>query len=192
MRKDYKQILNHIAKFIELTKDEQEYFCSILRYKKIRRKQFLVEAGEPCNYENYVISGCLKAYYLDNNGFEHISHFAMEDWWISDAYAFLTGEPATLSIDAIEDSELFRIEKSEMEKLYIQIPKFERMFRILFQNSFVVKQRRVLLHLSQSAKERYLSFIEKYPTLEQRVPQNQIASYIGVTPEFLSKMKKEL
>ncbi|MBS1515271.1 MAG: Crp/Fnr family transcriptional regulator [Bacteroidetes bacterium] len=192
MKKDYKQILNHIAKFIELTKDEQEYFCSILKHKKVRRKQFLVEAGEPCNYENYVISGCLKAYYLDNNGFEHISHFAMEDWWISDAYAFLTGEPATLSIDAIEDSELFRIEKTEMEKLYFQIPKFERMFRILFQNSFVVKQRRVLLHLSQSAKERYLSFIEKYPSLEQRVPQNQIASYIGVTPEFLSKMKKEL
>lgn len=192
MKKEYKQILSHVAKFIQLTNEEEEYFCSLLKYKKLRRKQFLAEQGEPCLYDNYVISGCLRSYYTDNTGTEHISQFAIEDWWISDPYAFVTGNPAILNVDAFEESELFQIDKTSLEKLYEKIPKFEKLFRILFQKSFISLQQRIVSNLSKTAKERYLYFIDKYPSLEQRVPQNQIASYIGVTPEFLSKMKKEL
>lgn len=192
MNKNFKQILNHISKYIQLTKEEEEYFCSLLKYKKLKRKQFLVEQGEPCLYDNYVLCGCLRSYYTNNAGTEHISQFAIEDWWISDPYAFVTGEPAILNVDALEESELLQIDKSSLESLYEKIPKFEKLFRILFQKSFISLQQRVVSNLSKTAKDRYLDFINKYPTLEQRVPQNQIASYIGVTPEFLSKMKKEL
>ncbi|MBN8569992.1 MAG: Crp/Fnr family transcriptional regulator [Ignavibacteria bacterium] len=192
MNKGYKKILVHTAKYIHLTKEEEEYFCSLLKYKKLKRKQFLVEQGESCLYDNYVISGCLRSYYTDKEGVEHISQFAIEDWWISDPYAFLTGNPAILNVDAIEESELLQIDKANLENLYEKIPKFEKLFRILFQKSFIALQQRVVSNLSKTAKERYLYFIEKYSALEQRIPQNQIASYIGVTPEFLSKMKKEL
>lgn len=192
MSKYFKQILNHVTKYIQLTNEEKQYFCSLLKYKKLKRKQFLVQEGEACHYENYVLSGCLRSYYTDVSGTEHITQFAVEDWWISDPYAFATGNPAILNVDALEESELFQIEKALLENLYEEIPKFEKLFRILFQKSFISLQQRIVSNLSKTAKERYLNFIQKHPTFEQRIPQNQIASFIGVTPEFLSKMKKEL
>jgi CRP-like cAMP-binding protein len=117
--------------------------------------------------------------------------FGMEDWWISDMYSFITATPATLHIDALEDSEVLSIEKNDLENVYLRIPLFERFYRLLLQNSIVANQRRVLSTISQTAEEQYLAFIRKYPSLDRRVPQSQIASYLGITPETISRIRKQ-
>lgn len=183
-------ILSNIAKHIKLEKKEIEYFTSLLLHKKIRKRQYLLQAGDVCKYEHFVIKGCLRAYYVDENGFDYIVQFAIEDWWTGDMASFLTQSPATLNIDALEDSEVLMIEKKDIDQLFVKVPKFERFFRILMQNAFVAQQQRILLNLSKTADERYLLFRQKYPLLEKRLPQHQIAAYLGITPEFLSKIRK--
>lgn len=186
----YDSILKYLSRYIQLSAPETEQFKTFLRHRKVRKRQYLLQAGEPCTHENFVINGCLRAYTIDGDGSEHIAQFAIENWWISDLYAFLSGTPATLYIDAIEDSEVFSIEKSDLERLYLAIPPFDRLFRILLQNAFVAHQRRILSKNSQTAEEQYLDFITRYPTMEQRIPQHQIASYLGLTPETISRIRK--
>jgi CRP-like cAMP-binding protein len=183
-------ILNNLSKHITLDDEEKKHFTSLLKHRKIRKKQYLLQAGEVSHYENFVIKGLLRAYTLDNKAQEHIAMFAMEGWWISDLYSFLTDTPATQYIDALEDSEVFSIEKHDLEKLYLQIPKLDRFFRKLLQNAFVANQQRILASISQTAEEQYLAFIKKYPTLEQRIPQHQIASFLGITPETISRIRR--
>jgi len=192
LKPGYQLILDNVAKHIQLEKKEIEYFIAILQHKKIRKRQYLLQAGDICRYEHFVIKGCLRAYYVDENGFDYIVQFAVEDWWTGDMASFLTGTPATLNIDALEDSEVLMIEKKDIDELFVKVPKFERFFRILMQNAFVAQQQRILLNLSKTADERYLLFRQKYPLLEKRLPQHQIASYLGITPEFLSKIRKNL
>lgn len=187
----YELILKNISRHINLTKEEEDYFKSILKHRVLRKRQYLLQAGDVCRYENYIIKGCLRAYTVDNKGEEHIAMFGMEDWWISDLYSFLTETPATQHIDALEDSEVFSIEKKDLENLYKEVPKFDRLMRILLQNAFVTNQNRILASISQTAEEQYLAFIQKYPSLEQRVPQHQIASYLGITPETISRIRKQ-
>jgi CRP-like cAMP-binding protein len=187
----YEPILSNVARHIQLTEQEKKFFTSLLKYRKLRRKQYLIQAGEIVQHEYFVTKGLLRAYTIDNKGQEHIAMFAMEDWWISDLYSFLTNTPATQHIDALEDSEIFSIEKTDLEKLYIEIPKFERFFRILLQNAFVSTQRRVLSSISQTAEEQYYAFIKKYPQLGERIPQHQIASFLGITPETISRIRRQ-
>lgn len=188
----YDQILAHVSRFIQLTDEEREYFISILKHRRLRKKEYIVQAGEPCKYEIYVLKGCLRAYFVDPSGHEHIAQFAVEDWWISDMASLITGEPATLYIDALEDSEVVLIEASQYRELFDNIPRFERMFRQLLQNAYVAQQRRIVDNLCKPAKERYIHFITKYRNIEQRVPQHQVASYLGITPEFLSLLRKQI
>lgn len=185
-------LLKNIAAFIELTDKEKEYFLSLLVPKKLRRRQYHVQAGELCRYEAYVLKGILRQYYIDDSGAEHTISFAMEDWWISDMYGFITGNPSLTNIEAIEECELILIEKNNFEKLLLNIPKFERFFRIKLQRAFVAHQRRIIENMSMPALQRYLHFVEQYPSLEQRVPQKLIASYLGITPESLSRVRKQL
>jgi CRP-like cAMP-binding protein len=187
----YDLILSHVGRHIDLTTEEQHFFTSLLRHRKLRKKQYLLQAGDVSHFENFVISGLLRAYTADNKGQEHIAMFAMEEWWISDLYSFLTGTPATQHIDALEDSEVLSIEKTDLEKLYTQVPKFERFFRVLLQNAFISNQQRVLASISQTAEEQYVAFIKKYPALEQRIPQHQIASFLGITPETISRIRRQ-
>jgi CRP-like cAMP-binding protein len=187
----YDPILSNISRHIHLREDEQKFFISLLKHRKLRKKQYLLQAGDIARYENFLIKGLLRAYTVDNKGQEHIAMFAMEDWWISDLYSFLTNTPATQHIDALEDSEVLSIEKSDLEKLYQEIPKFDKFFRILLQNAFVAGQQRILASISQSAEEQYLAFIKKYPSLEQRIPQHQIASFLGITPETISRIRSK-
>jgi CRP-like cAMP-binding protein len=187
----YDAFLKYLTRFIQLTSEEVERLKPFLRHRNLRKRQYLLQAGDPCLNENFVIKGCLRAYEIDSSGVEHIAQFAIENWWISDLYSFLTHEPATLNIDALEDSEIVSIEKNDLERLYLEIPKLDRLFRILFQNAFVAHQRRILTKNSQTAEEQYLDFIGKYPNLEQRVPQHQIASYLGLTPETISRIRKQ-
>jgi len=184
-------ILQHISRHITLSEPDIQRFKSVLRYRKLRKRQYLLQAGDVSLYENFVLKGCLRAYTVDPDGTEHIVMFAVEGWWVSDLYSFLTGTPATQNIDALEDTEVFSIEKNDLEKLYQQVPEFNRMFRILLQNAFVAQQQRIIGSISQTAEEQYTSFITKYPTLEQRIPQNQVASYLGLTPETLSRIRKQ-
>jgi CRP-like cAMP-binding protein len=187
----YDLILSNIARHIQLTDADKKIIASLLKHRKIRKKQYLLQAGEVSHYENFVTKGLLRAYTVDDKGQEHIAMFAMEEWWISDLYSFLTNTPATQFIDAMEDSEVLSIEKPDLEKLYTEIPKFERFFRILLQNAFVANQQRVLASISQTAEEQYHAFIKKYPTLEQRIPQHQIASFLGITPETISRIRRQ-
>ena len=141
-----------------------------------------MQADDVCRYEYFVLSGCLRSYYTDNKGFEHTVQFAMEDWWIGDMRSFITQTPAWLNIDALEDTEVLMLGKDALEKLYIEIPAFERYFRLRIQNAFVAEQQRTGFALSKTAEERYLAFVNKYPLLEQRIPQLHVASFLGHYP----------
>ena len=188
----YELILKNIGKHVNLTDEEKEIFCSSLREKKIKRHHFLSEAGEVSHYQNFVNKGCLRSFYIDENGFEHNLQFAVEDWWIGDMSSFLTQKEALLYVEALEESEVLQIDNVIMEELYHKIPKLERFFRILLQNAFISFEQRIISTISKPAEERYLEFINKYPYFEQRLPQIHIASYLGITPEFLSKIKKKI
>jgi CRP-like cAMP-binding protein len=188
----FELIRKNIGRNIHLTEEEFLYFTSLLKHRRLRKKQFLLEEGEPCIHECFVNSGCLRMYSLNDKGQEHIMQFGIADWWICDQYSFLSGEPSAYFIDALEESQVLLIEKPKLEQLYIQVPKFERFFRIAFQNSYVALQRRILAGLSLTAEEKYLDFIRRYPELEQKVPQHQVASYLGITPESLSRIRKQL
>jgi CRP-like cAMP-binding protein len=185
-------ILQNIAKHIQLSPTEKAHFSSLLTLKKLKKKQFLLQEGEICRHSAFVTSGCLRGYTVDTNGFEHILQFAPTDWWIADMYSLLTAQPGNLNIDAMEDSEVLLLAKKDQEQLYQDIPKFERFFRIITENSLVTNRQRLLDSLSLTAQQRYEAFCARYPTLINQLPQKQIAAYIGVTPEFLSKMRADL
>ncbi len=188
----HQEILKHVTSKIELSKDEQREFVGILTEKNISKKEILIAPGQAVDCEYYVVKGCLKAYYLDKNGNKHIIQFALEDWWISDFEAFFGNYPAQLYVEAIEDSVLLGIHRDTLETLYLRIPKFERFFRIKTTNAFVALRSRVLSSLQKNNKERYLEFCQKYPEIENRVPNYHIANYLGIKPESLSRLRKEL
>ena len=185
-------ILQNIAKHINLTKEEQEIFTNYLQTKKIKRKQFLLTDGDICKHSAFVTTGCLRGYTVDKGGIEHVLNFAPPDWWIADMYSLLSQKPGILNIEALEDTEVLLLSKANQEKLYLEIPKFEHFFRVLVENSLVASQQRLIDGLSLTAEERYNNFCKRYPTLIDNLPQKQIASYIGVTPEFFSRMRSEM
>lgn len=188
----YNLILKNIARFIQLTPEETARFTAVLKPRILRKRQYLVQAGDIFRYECFVNKGSLRTYHVDNSGQEHIVMFAFEDWWTGDMYSFLSGQPALYNVEAMEDCELLIIEKNQLEQLYIDIPKFDRFFRILLQNAYIAMQRRLSENMSLSAEERYLSFINRYPQFEQRLSLKQIASYLGITPESLSRIRRQL
>ncbi|MCI0751390.1 MAG: Crp/Fnr family transcriptional regulator [Flammeovirgaceae bacterium] len=187
----YDLLFSNISKHIILDEREAAIVQSLFKPRVLRKRQYLLQAGDISRFENFVTKGLLRAYTVDRDGDEHIAMFAMEGWWISDMFSFLTETPATQHIDALEDSEVLHIEKPDLEKLYREVPKFDRFFRILLQNAFVANQQRVIASISETAEEQYLNFIRKYPTLEQRIPHHQIASYLGITPETISRIRKQ-
>jgi CRP-like cAMP-binding protein len=188
----FQLILDNLAKHIHLTPAEQDTFITYLQTKKIKRKQFLLTDGDICKYSAFVTSGCLRGYTVDKGGIEHVLSFAPPDWWIADMYSLLSQKPGILNIEALEDTEVLLLSKANQEKLYLEIPKFEHFFRILVENSLVASQQRLIDGLSLTAEERYHNFCKRYPTLIDHLPQKQIASYIGVTPEFFSRMRSEM
>ena len=183
---------SHILSRIDLSDEEFTRCTAFFIPRKLRKRQFLLQEGEVCRSIAFVVKGCLRCYSVDDKGEEHIIQFAIEDWWISDPYSMLTGEPTEYNIDALEASELLLLEKHSEEKLLKEIPRFERLFRLLLENRFVANQRRINAALSISAEERYLGFLKAYPAIAQRVPQSQIASYLGITPQSLSRIRKEI
>jgi CRP-like cAMP-binding protein len=185
---NYDLLLNNISRHIEINEEEQSYFISLLNVKKLRKKQYLNQEGDISKGPAFVTQGILRAYSLDKNGFEHVIQFAPSGWWTGDMYSIVKQKPGRLYIDAIEESEIVWLWKSDLDELYNNVPKFERFFRILLENSVIAYQDRLISNLSLPALERYDQFCKQYPSLVECLPQKQVASYIGVTPEFLSKM----
>ncbi|WP_317897593.1 Crp/Fnr family transcriptional regulator [Aurantibacillus circumpalustris] len=184
-------ILESISKHISLTKKEEEYFISLLQGKKLKKKQFLVHENEFNKHTAFITKGCLRSYSIDRNGFEHIIQFAPPGWWIADIASVISNQPGKLNIDALEDSEMFMLSREDQLTLFEKNPKFERFFRIITENSIAANSHRLIDYMGLTAQERYFTFCNRYPMLMQSLPQKQIAAYIGVTPEFLSKIKAE-
>jgi CRP-like cAMP-binding protein len=189
---EYDLILSAVGKHVTLTDEEKKYFTSLLHPHHFARKKILIREGEVSTSSIFVLSGCLRGFTIDKSGMEHVLNFAPSGWWISDIYSLITQKPGQLNIEAIEDSDVFLMSRKDQEILFLKVPKFERFFRILIENALVANQQRLLDNLSLTAEERYLKFCKTYPTLIHHLPQKQLASYVGVTPEFFSRMRTNL
>jgi CRP-like cAMP-binding protein len=185
-------LLKNIERFVSLSDEEKEIIISCLHYKKFKRKQNLIQAGETARCQYFILKGCVRSFYTDEEGAEHNIQFAIEDWWIADIGNFLSQKPAKLTLEALEPTEAIYIEYDSQEEMYERIPKLDRYFRILLSNSLVAHQQRILSIISKSGDEKYAEFLEKYPQFVQRIPQIHIASFLGMTPEFLSRMRKKI
>jgi len=186
-------VINNLRRHIEPTGEEMEIFFSLALSRTVRRKELLLKEGDVARYQLFVLSGCLRTYTIDSAGKEHVLMFAPEDWWCSgDLFSYFSGQKSVNNLEALEATSLLQISKENLDILYERAPKFERFFRILFQNAFVFHQNRINANLSQPAEGRYDLFARSYPGLESRIPQKYIASYIGVTPEFFSQMKANM
>ena len=188
----HQALLVYINKHVNLTADEEAFLTSKVSYRKYLKGQYIVQQGDVCKYECFVISGCTKTFFVDEEGQEHIIMFAIEDWWASDLGSFITQTPADFSVQCIENTDFIMFSNDDIEDLYSEIPKLERFFRLIIERAFVASQKRLIRNFSLSAKDRYLYFKKQYPKIDQRIPQYMIASYLGVTKEFLSKIKGQL
>lgn len=189
IEKMFQNINAYVLKTVGLSTRELEYFNSILQYKVIPKKTMLLQAGNVCNFEAYVIKGCIREYYIDSNGAEVTLQFAVEDWWVSDITSFQDQKVSNMYIETLEDCELLMLSREAKEQLLAEVPKLERMFRLMIQRHLSVVQSRLFKTIIHTGMEKYLEFIKRYPTIPQRVPQHYIASYLGMSPEFLSKLR---
>ncbi|WP_247234074.1 Crp/Fnr family transcriptional regulator [Telluribacter sp. SYSU D00476] len=187
----FQNIHNYIARYIQLTPEELVLVQDSLVYKLVPKKTILLRAGEVCEFEAYVNRGCIREYLLDRRGTELTLEFAVEDWWVSDITSFENGTPSFMYIETLEDCELLLLSRASKERLLEQVPKLERMFRLMIQRHLSVVQGRLFKTVTYSALDQYQEFLRRYPTIPQRVPQHYIASYLGITPEFLSKLRKQ-
>src|SRR5882762_7837730 len=185
----YDLVLQNVGKHISLDREEIDHFVSLLQPEEVSKKKLVLKEGQLCRTISYVHSGALRAYHINKEGRETTIMFAISDWWTTDMFCFINQQPAMLYIEAIEPSCIFHLKKDDLDKLYIKVPKFERFFRILMQNAYVREQLRVIQNLSLSAEERYDNFLCKYPQVAKKVTLKQIASYLGITPEFLSTIR---
>jgi CRP-like cAMP-binding protein len=189
---EIESLLKYISRYIDLSEQEISILSEHTKIRDYLKGQFIVQQGDVCKYESFVLSGCAKTFFIDQDGNEHVVMFAIENWWTADLGSFITQQPADYNVQCLEKTKVVQFSHESLELLYTQIPKLERFFRIIIQNAFVASQKRVIRNLSLTAKERYLIFRRQYPDIEQRVPQYLIASYLGITKQFLSKIRAEL
>ena len=185
-------LIDYFNKFLPLDDEEKTFVEEVFKERKIKRRQFILQEGEISKHNTFVIEGCFKMYFIDDNGKEHNLQFAIENWWIGDIASFFSGEPSTLYIEAVENSVILQIKKEDQLKLFVDYPKFNRIFRVLAENGMAGLQKRTIQNISSTAEERYLDFAKRYPQFFNRISNVQIASYLGVTPEFLSTIRKKI
>jgi CRP-like cAMP-binding protein len=186
------QLLNYINERISLNENEQNLVFNAFQLKEFKKKEFFLEQGRPNRQEAFVVSGTFRVFHIDSKSIEHVLYFGFKDWWVGDSASFNNDIPSFLTVQAMEDSWLLQIEWEEKEKLYEEVPKLERLFRIITMRTLTVLQKRFFLTVGASAEDRYLELLTRHPGIEQLVPQHQIASYLGILPESLSRMKKQL
>lgn len=181
-----------INEIVVVNEAEFEELKKLFIPKKLRKRQYFLQEGDVCKYQAFVAKGILRSYTIDEKGAEHVLQFASEGWWLADLSSYLTGEPSAFNMDALEDAELLLISKQSWEEAMQKVPQLERYFRILIQNHLVATQKRLMQSLAETAEEKYIKFSNTYPDCMQRVPQHMIASYLGVTRETLSRLRKNM
>lgn len=186
------QLKKNISNYISITDFELNQFCNLFTKKTIKKKEFILQQGEVCRFEAYINKGLFSVYRVDENGQNKVLYFALEDWWITDIDSFINQTTSHLYIQALEKSEVLFISKENKEFAYENFPFVEKLFRKMTQKTHVALQNRMIETLSKTADERYLDFLLKYPSLSQRLTNIQIAAYLGVTHEFLSRIKKKV
>ena len=186
------QLISHLKKDVSLSHNEERLVLERFKEKNLKKKEVLLFAGDVSNHMQFIAKGCMRAYYMDEGAKEHIVQFGIEGWWINDLYSYLTQTPAKQFIQALEPTTIFQIHRDTLNELYDQIPAIERFFRLKFEKAYVALQDRNLYSISKTAEERYLEFRMKYRSIEQRVPQYMVASYLGITPEFLSALRRNI
>lgn len=185
-------LIDYFNRHIPLNAEERELVTELFKPRLYRKKQYVLQEGDVCNQFNFVVRGCLRIYKIDEKGNTHIIQFAPENWWMNDIRSFHKKQPSELNIDALEDTMVLQISHENLITLYKSAPKFDRIFRVLLENSFVTLQNRLLQNISSTAEERYISFTQTYSQLSNRLSQTQIASFLGITPEFLSRLRNRL
>jgi CRP-like cAMP-binding protein len=185
-------IINYFSNILPLEREEIDALKKVFKERRIKRRQFILQEGDICKLNIFVVEGCFRMYFVDEKGKEHNIQFAVENWWIGDIGSFHSGEPSKLYIEAIENSIILQIKKQDQLDLFVNHPKFNRIFRVFTENALVTYQRRVLQNISSTAEERYLDFMNRYPYFFNRISNVQIASFLGVTPEFLSTIRKKI
>ncbi len=187
-----KPLIDYFENHLPLNEEERFVVEKVFKEKRVKRRQFILQEGDVCRHNTFVLEGCFKMYMVDPNGKEHNLQFAIENWWIGDIGSFHSEKPSRLYIEAIENSVVLQVTKEDQLNLFVDYPKFNRIFRVLAENAMVKLQNRILQNISSTAEERYLSFVERYPYFFNRISNVQIASYLGVTPEFLSTIRKKI
>lgn len=185
------KLLICLNKYAQFTEPEVDEVYNHMVLKKFNKKEFLLQEGEICKYQFFILEGLYRSFYVDDKGNDHILHFAIENWWITSVESFVKQTPSAYAIQALEDSIVLMITKEDIEKLYIKIPKLERVFRIIWENMLIALQRRYGFYMKMSSKDRFDNLVMSLPDFVQRVPQYMIASYLEVTPEYLSELRKK-
>ncbi|WP_162499754.1 Crp/Fnr family transcriptional regulator [Mucilaginibacter terrigena] len=185
-----KPLLNHFeSRGAVLSDTHNEIIGAAFQYRKLRKNQYILQAGDVARYETYVLKGLLRTYLVDEKGQEHIMKFSIEDWWAGDLYSYYTNKPTSYNIDCLEETEVLQIAREDLEKLQTEIPGLNHYYQLLYRNSVIAFNKRVAASLCNTATERYIEFIERYPEIDQRVPNHQIASYLGIAPASLSRIR---
>lgn len=185
-------LLDYFDKILPLNEEEKSIVEEVFKAREVKRRQYILQSGDQCKHNTFIVEGCFRMYTVDEKGKEHNIQFAIENWWIGDIGSFHSGEPSKLNIEALEKSAILQITREDQLKIFADHPKFNQIFRVLAENAMVSLQNRILQNISFSAEERYLDFIERYPHFMNRISNVQIASYLGVTPEFLSTIRKKI
>jgi CRP-like cAMP-binding protein len=184
------QIKTYFNRYVEFSDSEIDEFFSKLTRKLFQKKDYILQEGKICTSRYFIISGLVRSFYIDNKGNEKITQFAIENWWVTNMESFIKKTPSAISIQALEKTEILIIDKEELERLFFSIPKLEKLFRIITENMLIATQRKNDIYLQMKSKNRYDDLVKHFPDFIQRVPQYMIASYLEITPEYLSELRK--
>jgi CRP-like cAMP-binding protein len=185
------KITSYIDNFVKLTEEEKQIFSSCFKEVKIKKRQFIVQPNFIAKYRNYILKGAFRAYVVADEGQDHTITFAIEEWWITDYNSYIFQQPATMFVVALENSIILQLDFEKEQELKHQNHKFETFFRMVAERGLAFQQRRIVSNLTQTAEERYENFVSRYPQIVQRVPQYALASYLGMTTEFLSRIRNK-
>ncbi len=189
-KNDYSPLLDNIKRYVELSEDDQEDLTSIIRASMIKKRQFIIQPGFVCHSRTYIYKGAFRVYYLDDKGKEHTVSIGVEDWFVTDFHSYINQTPAMNFAEALEDSIVFQMRYEDIEPLCRKIHALSEYFRLTTEKAFAFSRRRVISNISKTAEERYDEYADRYPEIVKRVPQYVLASYLGMSPEFLSKIRK--
>jgi CRP/FNR family transcriptional regulator, anaerobic regulatory protein len=185
-----KNLIQHIRNYVPLSDSEAERIIEEVQLKTLKKKKLLIREGDVCKYNFFVSEGCLRMYFIKENGTEQITQFAIENWWISDYMSMMKQQPSTFYIQAIEDSRVIQLSTGGAERLFNELPQLERYFRLVMQHAYAASQFRIKFLYDLSREELYHHFSSQFPDFVQRVPQYMLASFLGFTPEYLSEIRK--